>query len=76
MSLSPDALALMREIKKYSSAGRMVLTGTPLHVRVLSPLLLCFPSRRCFGPSPRGGSAFVSTVVRRCAALHRGLWEG
>ncbi|KAF7348924.1 SNF2 family DNA-dependent ATPase [Mycena venus] len=23
--------ALMREIKKYSSAGRMVLTGTPLH---------------------------------------------
>lgn len=24
---------LMREIKKYSSAGRMILTGTPLHVR-------------------------------------------
>ncbi len=23
---------LMREIKKYSSAGRMILTGTPLHV--------------------------------------------
>lgn len=24
--------ALMREIKKYPSAGRMILTGTPLHV--------------------------------------------
>jgi len=24
---------LMQEIKKYSSAGRMILTGTPLHVR-------------------------------------------
>lgn len=24
---------LMKEIKKYSSAGRMILTGTPLHVR-------------------------------------------
>lgn len=23
---------LMREIKKYPSAGRMILTGTPLHV--------------------------------------------
>lgn len=23
---------LMKEIKKYSSAGRMILTGTPLHV--------------------------------------------
>ena len=26
---------LMREIKKYSSAGRMILTGTPLHVSSL-----------------------------------------
>ena len=25
---------LMREIKKYSSAGRMILTGTPLHVSI------------------------------------------
>ena len=25
---------LMKEIKKYSSAGRMILTGTPLHVRL------------------------------------------
>ena len=24
---------LMKEIKKYSSAGRMILTGTPLHVK-------------------------------------------
>jgi ATP-dependent DNA helicase len=23
---------LMKEIKKYNSAGRMILTGTPLHV--------------------------------------------
>lgn len=27
---------LMREIKKYPSAGRMILTGTPLHVSLLS----------------------------------------
>jgi hypothetical protein len=27
--------ALVREIKRYSSAGRMVLTGTPLHVGFL-----------------------------------------
>lgn len=26
---------LMREIKKYPSAGRMLLTGTPLHVSVI-----------------------------------------
>ena len=26
---------LMKEIKKYSSAGRMILTGTPLHVRLI-----------------------------------------
>jgi ATP-dependent DNA helicase len=26
---------LMREIKKYPSAGRLLLTGTPLHVSVL-----------------------------------------
>jgi ATP-dependent DNA helicase len=24
---------LMKEIKKYNSAGRMILTGTPLHVK-------------------------------------------
>ena len=30
---------LMQEIKKYPSAGRMILTGTPLHVRSLSPAL-------------------------------------
>ena len=30
---------LMQEIKKYSSAGRMVLTGTPLHVRLSFPNL-------------------------------------
>ena len=29
---------LMKEIKKYSSAGRMILTGTPLHVRSTSNL--------------------------------------
>lgn len=28
---------LMREIKKYSSAGRMILTGTPLHVSLHLP---------------------------------------
>lgn len=28
---------LMQEIKKYSSAGRMILTGTPLHVSILMP---------------------------------------
>jgi len=27
---------LMREIKKYPSAGRMLLTGTPLHVSVIN----------------------------------------
>ncbi|KAF7305235.1 SNF2 family DNA-dependent ATPase [Mycena chlorophos] len=27
--------ALMREVKRYQSAGRMILTGTPLHVRFL-----------------------------------------
>jgi ATP-dependent DNA helicase len=27
---------LMREIKKYPSAGRLLLTGTPLHVRPIS----------------------------------------
>ena len=37
---------LMKEIKKYPSAGRMILTGTPLHVslRISSPfrtLILC-----------------------------------
>jgi hypothetical protein len=25
---------LMKEIKNYNSAGRMILTGTPLHVKV------------------------------------------
>lgn len=33
---------LMREIKQYSSAGRMILTGTPLHVRPLYRLLTQF----------------------------------
>jgi len=28
---------LMKEIKKYSSAGRMILTGTPLHVGLTLP---------------------------------------
>ena len=35
---------LMQEIKKYKAGGRMVLTGTPLHVR-LTPTVtvpLCF----------------------------------
>jgi len=32
---------LMQEIKKYPSAGRMILTGTPLHVS-LSPPSFCF----------------------------------
>lgn len=27
---------LIREIKKYNSAGRMILTGTPLHVRAFT----------------------------------------
>lgn len=31
---------LMKEIKKYKSAGRMILTGTPLHVRLLV-FLIC-----------------------------------
>jgi ATP-dependent DNA helicase len=26
--------ALVREIKRYNSAGRMVLAGTPLHVGI------------------------------------------
>src|SRR5712691_9109740 len=30
---------LMQEIKKYPSAGRMLLTGTPLHVSVVRLLL-------------------------------------
>ena len=29
---------LIKEIKKYTSAGRMILTGTPLHVRILPSL--------------------------------------
>ena len=33
---------LMREIKKYSSAGRMILTGTPLHVRLMRDSLAEF----------------------------------
>ena len=32
-------LILMQEIKKYPSAGRMLLTGTPLHVSVVRFLL-------------------------------------
>jgi ATP-dependent DNA helicase len=32
---------LIKEIKKYTSAGRMILTGTPLHVRTfLTPLMI------------------------------------
>jgi ATP-dependent DNA helicase len=31
---------LMREIKKYPSAGRMLLTGTPLHVSVIQRFLV------------------------------------
>lgn len=31
---------LMKEIKKYKSAGRMILTGTPLHVHLLD-LTIC-----------------------------------
>ena len=31
---------LMQEIKKYPSAGRMLLTGTPLHVSVVSDVLV------------------------------------
>jgi len=33
---------LIKEIKKYTSAGRMLLTGTPLHVRL--PLLFAWPA--------------------------------
>jgi ATP-dependent DNA helicase len=33
---------LMKEIKKYSSAGRMILTGTPLHVRLARHFLAKF----------------------------------
>jgi hypothetical protein len=28
----------MKEIKKYNSAGRMILTGTPLHVYIFFPI--------------------------------------
>ena len=31
---------LMKEIKKYKSAGRMILTGTPLHVLIFFPWLI------------------------------------
>lgn len=34
---------LIKEIKKYTSAGRMLLTGTPLHVRLPS-FRLVYPS--------------------------------
>lgn len=30
---------LIKEIKKYESAGRMILTGTPLHVRLSYQIL-------------------------------------
>lgn len=33
---------LMKEIKRYPSAGRMILTGTPLHVRCGSFLFVFF----------------------------------
>lgn len=33
---------LMQEIKKYPSAGRMILTGTPLHVSFLFPFVNLF----------------------------------
>lgn len=35
---------LMREIKQYESAGRMILTGTPLHVSLLRSSLISFIS--------------------------------
>lgn len=35
---------LMQEIKQYESAGRMILTGTPLHVSLLSRLRTLFIS--------------------------------
>lgn len=38
---------LMQEIKKYPSAGRMLLTGTPLHVSVVG-FLLYMPSQGSF----------------------------
>ena len=38
---------LMQEIKKYPSAGRMLLTGTPLHVSVVGSLLY-MPSQWSF----------------------------
>ena len=38
---------LMQEIKKYPSAGRMLLTGTPLHVSVVG-FLLYMPSQVSF----------------------------
>ena len=31
-----EVLKLMQEIKKYKSAGRMILTGTPLQVSLFS----------------------------------------
>jgi ATP-dependent DNA helicase len=49
---------LMQEIKKYPSAGRMLLTGTPLHVSVVQQCSCCMRSHgvrrttwQSFGPS-------------------------
>ena len=36
---------LMQEIKKYPSAGRMLLTGTPLHVSAARFFSCCIPSQ-------------------------------
>lgn len=38
---------LMREIKQYESAGRMILTGTPLHVSLLPRDRGCHSSHPC-----------------------------
>ncbi|KAJ7743635.1 SNF2 family N-terminal domain-containing protein [Mycena metata] len=51
--------ALMREVKRYSSAGRMVLTGTPLHVG--PAFLFSLPRMSALLPSARMGT-FISTL--------------
>ena len=37
---------LMQEMKKYPSAGRMLLTGTPFHVSVVRIFSCCMPPQR------------------------------
>ena len=59
---------LMKEIKKYSSAGRMILTGTPLHASLMLSIACSSPNAllRIISPSyGRYSTSFspISSVI-------------